>query len=247
MVIFTDGEDTTALIEGRGSTTSSRARSHNKVPLYFVRTNYDKESRRAHSRQGVEGIGRADRRTVLRRAATNPACSRRSTTSIASPAAPSACTRYTSQQPQFAVVRARRGRVLGNSRQGSRSVSPASNIAMTSRSMTTAARVTCWPRCCIGAGGDRCGRRQDSPTRLAARHEQIATFRDSAPDDITARAVDSADRRRAIDSGSVHEASTLDYWHRRYDALTTTATSRERDDSASQLIAANAAFRQAAA
>ena len=78
---------------------------------------------------------------------------------------------------------------------------------------------------------------------LATRHEQIATFRDSAPATSTARPWTRL-MQTSIDSASVHEASTLDYWHRRYDALATTAASRERDDPASQLIAANAAFRQ---
>ena len=42
MVIFTDGEDTTALIEGRRLDDILESAVANKVPLYFVRTNYDK-------------------------------------------------------------------------------------------------------------------------------------------------------------------------------------------------------------
>lgn len=78
---------------------------------------------------------------------------------------------------------------------------------------------------------------------LAGRHELIATFRGSAPDNSATRPWTRL-ILTSIDSGSVHEASTLDYWHRRYDTLTTAAASRERDDPASQLIAANASFRQ---
>jgi hypothetical protein len=78
---------------------------------------------------------------------------------------------------------------------------------------------------------------------LANRHQQIATFRDSAPDRAAIRPWTQL-MQTTIDSGSEHDASTRDYWHRRYEALTGTATSRERDDPASQLIAANATFRQ---
>ena len=42
MVIFTDGEDTTALLEGRKLDQILASAVENKVPLYFVRTNYQK-------------------------------------------------------------------------------------------------------------------------------------------------------------------------------------------------------------
>ena len=42
MVIFTDGEDTTALLEGRKLDQILVSAVQNKVPLYFVRTNYQK-------------------------------------------------------------------------------------------------------------------------------------------------------------------------------------------------------------
>jgi hypothetical protein len=42
MVIFTDGEDTTALTGGRRLDEILESAVQNKVPLYFVRTNYDK-------------------------------------------------------------------------------------------------------------------------------------------------------------------------------------------------------------
>jgi hypothetical protein len=42
MVIFTDGEDTTALLEGRRLDEILESAVEHEVPLYFVRTNYDK-------------------------------------------------------------------------------------------------------------------------------------------------------------------------------------------------------------
>jgi hypothetical protein len=42
MVIFTDGEDTTVLTQGRKLDEILESAIANKVPLYFVRTNYDK-------------------------------------------------------------------------------------------------------------------------------------------------------------------------------------------------------------
>ena len=42
MVIFSDGEDTTALLEGRKLDEILESAVDNRVPLYFVRTNYDK-------------------------------------------------------------------------------------------------------------------------------------------------------------------------------------------------------------
>jgi hypothetical protein len=42
MVIFTDGEDTTVLTEGRRLDDVLQSAVANDVPLYFVRTNYDK-------------------------------------------------------------------------------------------------------------------------------------------------------------------------------------------------------------
>jgi len=43
MVIFTDGEDTTALIEGRKLDEILASAVAHRVPLYFVRTNYEKD------------------------------------------------------------------------------------------------------------------------------------------------------------------------------------------------------------
>ena len=43
MVIFTDGEDTTSIVHGRSLDDILKSAVDNKIPLYFVRTNYDKE------------------------------------------------------------------------------------------------------------------------------------------------------------------------------------------------------------
>jgi hypothetical protein len=43
MVIFTDGEDTTSIVHGRSLDDILKSAVANKIPLYFVRTNYDKE------------------------------------------------------------------------------------------------------------------------------------------------------------------------------------------------------------
>ena len=42
MVIFTDGEDTTSLVHGRSLDDILKAAVDNRIPLYFVRTNYHK-------------------------------------------------------------------------------------------------------------------------------------------------------------------------------------------------------------
>jgi hypothetical protein len=43
MVIFTDGEDTTSIVHGRSLDDILKSAVDNEIPLYFVRTNYDKE------------------------------------------------------------------------------------------------------------------------------------------------------------------------------------------------------------
>jgi hypothetical protein len=81
--------------------------------------------------------------------------------------------------------------------------------------------------------------------QLAVRHEQIATFRDTPTVDDRASAPPWTQwLRAALDSASIHDSATRDYWHRRYDTLADSRSSRERNDPASQLIAANATFRQ---
>ncbi len=43
MVIFTDGEDTTSIVHGRSLDNILKSAVDNKIPLFFVRTNYNKE------------------------------------------------------------------------------------------------------------------------------------------------------------------------------------------------------------
>lgn len=43
MVIFTDGEDTTSIVHGRSLDDILKSAVDHKIPLFFVRTNYDKE------------------------------------------------------------------------------------------------------------------------------------------------------------------------------------------------------------
>jgi hypothetical protein len=80
---------------------------------------------------------------------------------------------------------------------------------------------------------------------LAARHEQMATFRDVALAEDDAYPTWSRAIRAAIDGTAVHETATRDFWHGRYDALTTRSAAKESAEPASLLIAANAAFRLA--
>ena len=61
MVIFTDGEDTTRIVHGRSLDDILKSAVDNKIPLYFVRTNYEKEFGEgipdAHWRAAVEKTG----------------------------------------------------------------------------------------------------------------------------------------------------------------------------------------------
>jgi hypothetical protein len=43
MVIFTDGEDTTRIVHGRSLDDILKSAVDNRIPLYFVRTNYDQD------------------------------------------------------------------------------------------------------------------------------------------------------------------------------------------------------------
>jgi hypothetical protein len=80
-------------------------------------------------------------------------------------------------------------------------------------------------------------------SELAAGHERLATFRDQAPGGQTRRLWSSA-IERSIDREAIHDAAARDYWHGRYEALTSATAGREQDDAAAQMIAANASFRQ---
>jgi von Willebrand factor type A domain len=61
MVIFTDGEDTTRIVHGRSLDDILKSAVDNKIPLYFVRTNYEKDFGEgipdAHWRAAVEKTG----------------------------------------------------------------------------------------------------------------------------------------------------------------------------------------------
>jgi hypothetical protein len=101
MVIFTDGEDTTALTGGRRLDDILESAVVNKVPLYFVRTHYDKRFgdlipddawRRAVARTGGKFYAVGNEGELLRAIED---IDRMSTGAIR-------VKHYTSQQPQFA-------------------------------------------------------------------------------------------------------------------------------------------------
>jgi hypothetical protein len=102
MVIFTDGEDTTALTGGRRLEDILSSAIANRVPLYFVRTNYDK-------RFGDNIPDAAWQKAVERTggrfyAVSNEGDLLRAIDDIDRVSAGTIQTRhYTSQQPQFAV------------------------------------------------------------------------------------------------------------------------------------------------
>jgi hypothetical protein len=102
MVIFTDGEDTTALSEGQRLDVILESAVRNNVPLYFVRTNFakrmgelipDKAWKAAVERTGGRFYAVRDEASLL---AAIDDIDRVSAGTIR-------VTRYTSQQPQFAV------------------------------------------------------------------------------------------------------------------------------------------------
>jgi hypothetical protein len=101
MIIFTDGEDTTALDGGRRLDDILQSAVTNKVPLYFVRTNYDKREgdiipdaswRAAVEKTGGRFYAVSDERTLLRAIADIDRVA----------AGTIRVRRYTSQDPQFA-------------------------------------------------------------------------------------------------------------------------------------------------
>jgi hypothetical protein len=102
MVIFTDGEDTTRIVHGRSLDDILKSAVDNKIPLYFVRTNYDKEFGDgipdAHWRAAVEKTG--GRYYVAKNEATLIAAiddiDREAVGAISA-------RQYTSQQPRFTL------------------------------------------------------------------------------------------------------------------------------------------------
>jgi hypothetical protein len=102
MVIFTDGEDTTALDGGRRLDDILQSAVASKVPLYFVRTNYDKREgdiipdtswRQAVEKTGGKFYAVNDETTLLHAIADIDRVA----------AGTIRVRRYTSQRPQYAV------------------------------------------------------------------------------------------------------------------------------------------------
>jgi hypothetical protein len=102
MVIFTDGEDTTSIVHGRSLDDILKSAVDHKIPLYFVRTNYDKDF--------GEGIPDAKWRAAVERTggryyvAKNEASLIAAVEDIDREAVGAISARqYTSQQPRFAL------------------------------------------------------------------------------------------------------------------------------------------------
>ena len=102
MVIFTDGEDTTSIVHGRSLDDILKSAVDNKIPLYFVRTNYDKEF--------GEGIPDARWRAAVEKTggryyvAKNEATLLAAVADIDKEAAGAISARqYTNQQPRFTL------------------------------------------------------------------------------------------------------------------------------------------------
>jgi hypothetical protein len=102
MVIFTDGEDTTSIVHGRSLDDILKSAVDHKIPLYFVRTNYDKDF--------GEGIPDAKWRAAVERTggryyvAKNEASLLAAVDDIDREAVGAISARqYTSQQPRFTL------------------------------------------------------------------------------------------------------------------------------------------------
>ncbi|MGE3472522.1 MAG: VWA domain-containing protein [Vicinamibacterales bacterium] len=102
MVIFTDGEDTTSLVNGRSLDDILKAAVDNKIPLYFVRTNYgkafgdgipDAKWQAAVERTGGRYYVARDERSLLQAVSD---IDRAAVGAIQT-------TQYTSREPRFAV------------------------------------------------------------------------------------------------------------------------------------------------
>lgn len=103
MVIFTDGEDTTNIVHGRSLDDILKSAVDNKIPLYFVRTNYGKKF--------GEGIPDAKWQAAVEKTGGRYYIARDETSLLAAvrdidEAAVGAIqtTQYTSRQPRFAVL-----------------------------------------------------------------------------------------------------------------------------------------------
>jgi hypothetical protein len=102
MVIFTDGEDTTSIVHGRSLDDILKSAVDNKIPLYFVRTNYEKEF--------GEGIPDAKWRAAVAKTGGRYYVAKNEASLIAAvddidreAVGAIAARQYTSQQPRFAL------------------------------------------------------------------------------------------------------------------------------------------------
>lgn len=100
MVIFTDGEDTTRIVHGRSLDDILKSAVDNKIPLYFVRTNYEKEF--------GEGIPDAQWRAAVEKTGGRYYVAKNESTLIAAiddidreAVGTISARQYTSQQPRF--------------------------------------------------------------------------------------------------------------------------------------------------
>ncbi|MEO7158028.1 MAG: vWA domain-containing protein, partial [Vicinamibacterales bacterium] len=102
MVIFTDGEDTTSIVHGRSLDDILKSAVDNKIPLYFVRTNYNKEF--------GEGIPDAKWRAAVEKTGGRYYVAKNESTLIAAiddidreAVGAISARQYTSQQPRFTL------------------------------------------------------------------------------------------------------------------------------------------------
>jgi hypothetical protein len=102
MVIFTDGEDTTSIVHGRSLDDILKSAVDNKIPLYFVRTNYEKEF--------GQGIPDAKWRAAVEKTGGRYYVAKNESTLIAAvddinreAAGAISARQYTSQQPRFTL------------------------------------------------------------------------------------------------------------------------------------------------
>jgi hypothetical protein len=102
MVIFTDGEDTTRIVHGRSLDDILKSAVDNKIPLYFVRTNYEKDF--------GEGIPDAQWRAAVEKTGGRYYVAKNEASLIAAvddidreAVGAIAARQYASQQPRFAL------------------------------------------------------------------------------------------------------------------------------------------------
>jgi len=102
MVIFTDGEDTTSIVHGRSLDDILESAVDHKIPLYFVRTNYDKDfGEGIHDVQWRAAVEKTGGRYYV---AKNEASLLAAIDDIDREAAGAISARqYTSQQPRFTL------------------------------------------------------------------------------------------------------------------------------------------------